>query len=131
MANAEAWMIDAGDAGSDLSLLPRMCLGPDCWYALDLALVIRQGEHYLLTPREDALLQLLLEAPNRWHKTTSLAAVLGERLGLEELSEVSIRQTVMGLRDKLGDSAKSPILLLSRLGHGYGLFPLEPQRFHP
>lgn len=101
----------------------RVPLGPGCWYEPDLALVIRRGKQHLLTPHEDSLLRLLLEAPNRWHKTAALAAALDERLGLEEISEVSIRQTVMGLRAKLGDSAKAPTLLQCRPGHGYGLFP--------
>ena len=101
----------------------RISLGPDCWYEPLLALVTHRGEQRLLTPREDSLLWLLLEAPNRWHKTADLAAALAERLGLEEISEVSIRQTVMGLRAKLGDSAKTPTLLQCRPGHGYGLFP--------
>lgn len=107
----------------------RFPLGPDCWYAPGLALVICRGERRLLSPHEDALLRYLLAAPNRWHKTASLAAALAERLGLEELSEVSIRQTVMGLRARLGDSAKAPTLLRCRPGHGYGLFPLETPRF--
>lgn len=109
----------------------RVPLGPGCWYEPDLALVICRVERRLLTPREEALLQLLLETPNRWHKTAALAAALGEQLGLEEISEVSIRQTVMGLRDKLGDSAKSPALLQCRPGHGYGLFPQKTPRFRP
>lgn len=107
----------------------RFPLGFDCWYESGLALVIHRGEQRLLTPREDALLCLLLEAPNRWHRTASLAAALAERLGLEEISETSIRQTVMGLRAKLGDSAKSSTLLQCRPGHGYGLFPLETPKF--
>lgn len=106
-------------------------LGPDCRYEPGLALVIRRGEQRLLTPHEDALLRLLLAAPNRWHKTVSLAAALAERLDLEEISEVSIRQTVMSLRAKLGESAKSPTLLQCQPGHGYSLFPLETPRFRP
>jgi DNA-binding response OmpR family regulator len=109
----------------------RVPLGPDCWYEPDLALVICRVERRLLTPREEALLQYLLEAPNRWHKTAALAAALDERLGLEEISEGSIRQTVMGLRNKLGDSAKAPTLLQCRPGHGYGLFPQETPRIRP
>lgn len=109
--------------------LPMFPLAPIA--GMSLALVIRRGEQRLLTPHEDALLRLLLAAPNRWHKTVSLAAALAERLDLEEISEVSIRQTVMSLRAKLGESAKSPTLLQCQPGHGYGLFPLETPRFRP
>ncbi len=69
----------------------------------------------LLTPRENALLSLLLSAPDQWHRTGDLAALLSERCGGAEISLQSIRQTMLGLRRKLGASSASPDLLRCRL----------------
>jgi DNA-binding response OmpR family regulator len=101
----------------------RFPFGPDCWYEAALARVICQDQEILLTPRENALLSLLLSAPDQWHRTGDLAALLSERCGGVEISLQSIRQTMLGLRRKLGESSAAPDLLQCRPGHGYGIFP--------
>ncbi|HEY7350608.1 MAG TPA: winged helix-turn-helix domain-containing protein [Ktedonobacterales bacterium] len=100
-----------------------LLLGPACWHEPALARMVSQGKEILLTPRENALLLLLLSAPYEWHKTGDLAALLGERLGMAEVSLQSVRQTMLGLRRKLDSCAVSSDLLRCRPGHGYGIFP--------
>jgi hypothetical protein len=107
----------------DMSPFARFPFGPDCWYEPVLARIISRGREILLTPRENALLSLLLSAPDQWHRTGDLAALLSERCGGAEISLQSIRQTMLGLRRKLGASSASPDLLRCRPGHGYGIFP--------
>jgi DNA-binding response OmpR family regulator len=102
--------------------LSRFFLGLDCWYESALARIMSQDQAILLTPRENALLSLLLSAPEQWHRTGDLAALLSERCGVE-ISLQSIRQTMLGLRRKLGESSAAPDLLQCRPGHGYGIFP--------
>ncbi len=103
--------------------LSRFFLGLDCWYEPALARIMSQDQAILLNPRENALLSLLLKAPEQWHQTGDLAALPSERCGGAEISLQSIRQTILGLRHKLGESSAAPDLLQCRPGHGYGIFP--------
>ncbi|GEM_PF-2643371 len=107
---------------SGIAPVARFSFGPDCWYEPVLARVTSQRKEIPLTPRENALLSLLLSAPYQWHQTGDLAALLSERCGVE-ISLQSIRQTMLGLRRKLGRASAPPDLLQCRPGHGYGIFP--------
>ncbi len=120
---------DASAAQGSLELLRgrfalvQFLLGPDCWHEPALARIVSQGREILLTPRENALLSLLLSAPHQWHQTGDLADRLAKRCGVEEISLQSIRQTILGLRRKFARCSVSPDLLRCRPGHGYGIFP--------
>ncbi len=129
MTGAESLDTDAGNVGDASSSLSSVRLGEHCWYEPGLARVVGQDKSIWLTPREHALLALLLSAPNQWHKTGDLAALLGERLAVAEISLQSVRQTILGLRRKLDECGASPDLLECRPGHGYGIFP--PSRVTP
>lgn len=103
--------------------LVQILLGPACWHEPRLARIVSREKEILLSPRENALLTLLLSAPYQWHKTNDLATLLCNRIGTAEVSLQSIRQTILGLRRKLDKSSAFPDLLQCRPGHGYGIFP--------
>ena len=103
----------------------RFPLGPACWYEPSLGKLVSQGQEILLTPHQNALLTLLLRAPDHYHKAGDLGVALAEHFGVEEISGQSIKETMRGLRDKLNQSTAAGVL---ETRHGYGYRIVLPKR---
>jgi DNA-binding response OmpR family regulator len=114
----------------DVPSVVQFSLGFDLCYDPALARIASRGDGAWLTPRENALLLLLLSVPYQWHQTGNLADLLAKRCGAEEVSLQSVRQTILGLRRKLHECGASPDLLRCRPGHGYGIFPPRQTSSH-
>lgn len=110
------------------SLLP---LGPSLWFDAATCAILRKHQRIPLTRREHALLTLLLEAPNRMHRTSALADRLTNLDAAYPVDEHSVEQTIYLLRRKLGESGKRQRILLTHHGIGYGLFPQKVADVEP
>jgi DNA-binding response OmpR family regulator len=111
------------------SLPPLLPPGPSLWFDAATCSILRKSKRVPLTKREYALLTLLVEAPNRIHRTSDLADRLTSLDAPFPVDEHSVEQAISLLRRKLGESGKRQRILRTHHGIGYGLFPQKADEF--
>lgn len=82
------------------------------------------GEDLLLTPKEYALLEILLSRLGQYIASAQLYRLIW---GMEAVDTRPIRQHIRRLREKLGENA--PILIESEQGSGYRIVEVSPKEY--
>lgn len=108
--------------GAAIASSDVISLQPNLWLDRRIHTIIRDSRQIALTVREYRMLDLLLQAPGRYHEAGWLANQL-TRPGGVPIDQHSVEQTICALRHKLGETGQSPRLLRTRRGIGYGIFP--------